>query len=65
LQEKQKEDIVEELETIKSDNKDISKLKVISKDQVKDIIGRSPDYRDMLLMREWFELEPKREVFVF
>ncbi|MDV3461805.1 terminase [Elizabethkingia anophelis] len=65
LQDSQKDDIVEELESIKSDNEDISKLKVISKEAVKDIIGRSPDYRDMLLMREWFELEPKQEVFFF
>lgn len=55
-----KEMITEELEQIKSDNKDGQKLSVINKDTVKQAIGRSPDYRDMLLMREYFELKPKR-----
>lgn len=65
LQDKHKDMIVEDLENIKSDNTDLSKLKVIKKEQIKDIIGRSPDFRDMLLMREWFELEQEPEIIIF
>ena len=60
LSERTKERIVEELEQIKSDNKDGQRLSVINKDTVKQHIGRSPDYRDMLLMREYFDLKPKK-----
>lgn len=60
ISERTKEMITEELEQIKSDNKDGQKLSVINKDTVKQAIGRSPDYRDMLLMREYFDLKPKR-----
>ena len=28
----------------------------ISKEDIKNIIGRSPDYSDALMMRMWFEL---------
>ena len=60
VSERTKEMIIEEIEQIKSDNKDGQKLSVINKDTVKQAIGRSPDYRDMLLMREYFDLKPKR-----
>ena len=60
LSERTRERIVEELEQIKSDNKDGQRLSVINKDTVKQHIGRSPDYRDMLLMREYFDLKPKK-----
>lgn len=60
ISERTKEMIIEEVEQIKSDNKDGQKLSVINKDTVKQAIGRSPDYRDMLLMREYFDLKPKR-----
>lgn len=60
ISEKTKECIIEELEQIKSDNKDGQRLSVINKDAVKQAIGRSPDYRDSLLMREYFELKPKK-----
>ena len=60
LSERTKEMITEELEQIKSDNKDGQKLSVINKDTVKQAIGRSPDYRDMLLMREYFDLKPRK-----
>ena len=60
LSERTKECIIEELEQIKSDNKDGQRLSVINKDTVKQHIGRSPDYRDMLLMREYFDLKPKK-----
>ena len=60
VSERTKEMIIAEIEQIKSDNKDGKKLSVINKDTVKQAIGRSPDYRDMLLMREYFDLKPKR-----
>ena len=53
----QKESIIEDLEQIKQKDMDMDgKKAIIGKDTVKSLIGRSPDYRDMLLMREWFEL---------
>ena len=53
----QQADIIEELEQLKQKNVDADGRKgIVNKDTVKSIIGRSPDYRDMLLMREWFEL---------
>lgn len=55
--EKQKEIIIEEIEQIRSDSVDNdSRLAIISKDKVKEAIGRSPDYSDMIVMRWWFEL---------
>lgn len=51
-----KEQLIEELEQVKS--KDIdkeTKLKIISKDEMKEILGRSPDFFDTLMMRAWFE----------
>lgn len=59
--EKYKEWIVEELEQLKSDNKDGQKLSIVNKAEVKAVIGRSPDFRDMLLMRMFFELRPKKK----
>ena len=51
-----KEMLVEELEQIKSKDKDRdSKLKVISKEEVKEMIGRSPDFSDTAMMRSIFE----------
>ena len=52
------EDIVEELECIKNRG-DETKLSVLQKKEIKALIGRSPDFSDMLMMREWFELKPK------
>ncbi len=59
-QDNQKDLIIEELEQLKQKNLDKDGKKgIVGKDIVKQIIGRSPDYRDMLLMRLWFELKPK------
>lgn len=52
-----KEELIEELEQIKSTNIDSEqKLRIIPKDEVKELIGRSPDLSDCLLMRMYFEL---------
>ena len=54
-------DTIEELEQLKRKNIDSDGKKgIVGKDKVKEVIGRSPDYRDMLLMREWFELKPNK-----
>ncbi len=54
-----KEMLIEEMEWVKS--KDIdkdSKLRVISKDDVKEQLGRSSDFWDPIMMRAWFEYKP-------
>jgi phage terminase large subunit len=54
---KVKEHIIQELEQIRRVNIDKdSKLAILSKDKIKDLIGRSPDYSDALMMRCYYEL---------
>jgi len=54
-----KEYIIEELAQLKRKDSDKDgKLKVEPKDVVKQFIGRSPDFSDMLIMRMYFELQP-------
>jgi hypothetical protein len=53
-----KEDLLRELELIKQYNADKDgKLRVTPKDEVKKLLGRSPDYADMLMMRCFFLLK--------
>lgn len=59
LRERFKEEIIEELEAIESYKSDgDGKLQILPKEKVKDKIGRSPDWRDALMMRKWFDLNP-------
>lgn len=59
---KMKAEIIQELEQVKQHNMDRDgKKQVIPKEKVKEVIGRSPDYSDTLMMREYFELSPKRD----
>jgi len=53
-----KEKILQEIEaTLKQKTVDNDlRLELISKDEVKEIIGRSPDFADMILMRMFLEL---------
>ena len=52
--------IIQELEQVKQKKLDSDMKKgVLPKDQVKELIGRSPDFADALMMREAFELMPK------
>ena len=52
--------IIQELEQVKQKRLDSDMKKgVLPKDQVKELIGRSPDFADALMMREAFELMPK------
>lgn len=64
LSEDLKEKLIEELEQIKSLPSDDNKLKLISKSEVKSNIGRSPDISDMLMMRMYFEVKKKNNVYV-
>jgi phage terminase large subunit len=50
-------DIIQELEYVKQHNMDKdAKKQVLPKDKIKEVIGRSPDYADTLMMRMYFEL---------
>lgn len=54
--------IIEELEQVKQKALDSDMKKgVIPKDKVKEMIGRSPDFSDTIMMREYFDLKPKIE----
>jgi hypothetical protein len=58
--EKEKEEIIEELEYLKSYNSDQEgKIRALPKEMIKENIGRSPDWRDALMMRAYFDLKPK------
>jgi hypothetical protein len=55
-----KEHLIKELELIKRESTDKdNKIKLQSKDEVKKVLGHSPDFTDALMMRMWFEL-PRR-----
>lgn len=57
-------EIIEELDVIqKTDNSIDSKLAIIPKSEIKELLGRSPDFADILMMRMFFELkEPTRKI---
>lgn len=60
-----KEQLIGEIEQVKQKNMDKDgKKEVLGKDEIKAIIGRSPDIWDVIMMREYFELV-KREFFFF
>lgn len=57
--------IIQELEQVKQHNMDKDgKKQVLPKDDVKELLGRSPDYSDMMMMRAWFEYRFKWEFSV-
>jgi phage terminase large subunit len=55
----EQEAIIEELEQVKGREveKD-GKLKIVDKEEIKQNIGRSPDYSDCLSMRCFFDIQP-------
>lgn len=58
--------IIQEFEQVKQHNMDKdAKKQVLPKDKVKELIGRSPDYSDMIMMRMWFELVIRHNFFTF
>jgi len=61
-----RQSIIQELEQVKRDKIDMDgKLSVIPKDKVKENIGRSPDFSDMLMMRMYFEVKKPREIVIY
>ena len=57
-----KEHIIEELGYWKQKDMDKDgKKQTLSKDEIKEQLGRSPDYADMIHMRYYFELKPKHQ----
>ena len=64
--EEDKEQIIPELEQVKRYKIDSDdKLSVLPKEKVKELLGRSPDFADALMMRMYFDLKPQKEVFFF
>lgn len=52
-----------DLRAIKRDKVDMEgKLQINPKEDQKIILGRSPDFADCLMMREWFEIRPEEYV---
>jgi len=65
LSEDHEDEIIEELEQLKSYDADKDgKLKILPKEKIKGNIGRSPDWRDVLMMRAYFDLNPHKGVYV-
>lgn len=55
-----KEKTIEELQYVKQAKFDSDgKKSVLRKEDVKELLGRSPDYSDMIMMRYFFDLAPK------
>lgn len=51
-------ELVEELDVVqKTDNSIDTKLAIIPKSEIKELLGRSPDFADVLMMRMFFELK--------
>lgn len=51
----EKEMIIEEIGTIERDPSNTRKLALTKKAKIKEDIGRSPDWRDLMLMRKFFD----------
>lgn len=64
--EEQRELIMQELGELRSDTvSDDGKKKLVSKDTMKERLGRSPDYLDALIMGMIFHVVPEFNTFVF
>jgi phage terminase large subunit len=65
INEDQKKRLIEDLEQVKQAHMDNdTKKAVLGKDEVKKLIGRSPDFSDALMMRMYFTLQQKRIWYV-
>ena len=61
-----RERIIEELEQIKQKDPDKdNKINIVGKDKIKDLLGRSPDYADTLMMRMFFDVKKNRRIVSF
>lgn len=59
-------DLIEELEQVKQKDMDKDgKKKVVPKDKVKELLGRSPDFSDALMMRMFFEVSQENTILDF
>jgi hypothetical protein len=59
-----REDFALELEVVRrSEDMAEGKLKVIKKDEMKELIGKSPDFADLLMMHQLLELSPSTDTF--
>ena len=59
-----KQYIIEEIEQVRAKNQDKdAKLQIISKDIVKNLIGRSPDFADSLAMRMYYEIDSNYGIY--
>ena len=56
----QRQAIIDEISVLKAESvdKDENKKRIIKKEIMKELIGRSPDYLDMLIMGMWFHCKP-------
>lgn len=64
--EKQEQLITEELEWIRLPKEiDVSKIRLLTKDEIKKKLGHSPDYSDALMMRMYFELSNQGKYKVY
>lgn len=60
-----KDCIIQELEQVKQHDMDKDTTKaVLPKEKIKELLGRSPDYADMIMMRMWFEYRFKFDFFI-
>ena len=61
-----KNTIIEELEQVKQRDVDSDgKLSVMPKERIKEILGRSPDFADSLMMRMYFEIQPRYHTLLY
>jgi phage terminase large subunit len=59
-----KELLSQEMEYIKAKDRDKDgKLAVVPKDEIKKMLGRSPDFADTLMMRAYFDLLPVPKIY--
>lgn len=57
----EKEMIINELATIERDPSNTKKVALTSKAKIKGDIGKSPDWRDMILMRKFFDYSERQQ----
>jgi len=59
----QKERIIEEVGVLKAESvdKDETKKRIVKKELMKELLGRSPDYLDMLIMMMYFEIKQEAD----
>jgi hypothetical protein len=59
----QEEEIKKEISIcLKRDNVNVDKKKIINKAKMKELLGRSPDYLDMLIMRMLFDVKKRKGI---